>query len=225
MAKIPERYSDQPELVAAVIEARTVQMETEDTEFAIQWLMEKHPLSLASATRVLEDETFQYVALYPEGHPGLEAIRAEQRAKGRRSYALKKIRPSVIDRDDSRCQNCNKRVKGTDATLDHKDPEGPETLENIHLLCRGCNTLKGKRSWDEFQKAQADWQEALDERQNRRPDIICKQTGLSIKGRSWKESGCLTPDMCPSTGECDNGRYQEWAKEMDEALEAMENAY
>ena len=127
MAKIPQQYTDQPEMVNAVIEARRIQMETEDTSFAIEWLMEHYPMSLNSATRVLEDETFLYVALYPEGHPGLEALRAEQRAKSRRSYNMKKLRPQIIDRDDSRCQNCNKRVKGGDATLDHKDPEGPET--------------------------------------------------------------------------------------------------
>ena len=95
MAEIPQRYTDQPEMVAAIIEARRVQMETEDTAFAIEWLMEHYPMSLQSATRVIEDETFQYVALYPEGHPGLEAIRAEQRAKGRRSYNLKNSAPRL----------------------------------------------------------------------------------------------------------------------------------
>ena len=75
MAKIPPPVTaDQPELVAAVIEARKIQMETEDTPFAIEWLMEHHPMSLNSATRVLEDATFQYAALYPEGHPGLESL-------------------------------------------------------------------------------------------------------------------------------------------------------
>ena len=110
MPKIPHYYADKPELVNAIIEARTVQMETEDTAFAIEWLMEHHPMSLTSAERALEDQTFRHPVLYPEGHPGLEAIRAEQRAKSRRSYQLKKLRPQIIDRDDSRCQNCNARV-------------------------------------------------------------------------------------------------------------------
>ena len=110
MAKIPERYADQPELVAAVIEARTVQMETEDTAVALEWLLENHSMSIESATRVLEDKTFQYPALYPDGHPGLEAMRAEQRAKGRRAYRLAKLRPAIIDRDDGRCQACGKSV-------------------------------------------------------------------------------------------------------------------
>ena len=225
MADIPQRYANEPQLVSAVIEARTVQMETEDTSIAVEWLMEHYPMSLQSATRVLEDQTFQYAGLYPEGHPGLEAIRAEQRAKGRRSYNMKKLRPLIIERDDSRCQNCNKRVKGRDATLDHKDPEGPEILENLHLLCRACNTLKGQRSWDDFLKDQQEWEERVKRQQNERPDFICKQTGLSVRGRSWKEAGCLSSDFCLSAKECDNGEYATWAKEMDESIEAMHAAY
>ncbi len=225
MAKIPERYADQPELVANVIEARRLQMETEDTALATQWLMEHQGMSLHAATRVLDDQTFQYAALYPEGHPGLDAMRAEQRAKNRRSYNMKKLRAQVIDRDDSRCQNCNKRVKGTDATLDHKDPEGPETLENIHLLCRACNTLKGKRTWDEFQREQEEWRTRVEKIQNERPDFVCKQTGLSVRGRSWSEAGCLSPDICLPYKECDNGGYAAWAKEMDETVEAMHAMY
>ena len=225
MPKIPPYYADKPELVNAIIEARTVQMETEDTAFAIEWLMEHHNISLTSAERALEDQTFRHPALYPEGHAGLEAIRAEQRAKGRRSYQLKKLRPQIIDRDDSRCQNCNARVKGASATLDHKDPEGPSTLENLHLLCRKCNTLKGNQSWEEFQKKQEEWKTQIQERQNARPDFICKQTGLSVKGRSWKEAGCLSPDICRRSEECDNGKYATWAKQMDETIEAMHAAY
>ncbi len=226
MAKIPQRFADQPELVKAVLDARRVQMETEDTAFAIEWLMENHPsISLDSAKRVLEDETFRYVALYPEGHPGLEAMRAEQRANGRRAYRLKKIRPQIIDRDDGRCQSCNKRVTSRDASLDHKDPEGPETLENIHLLCRSCNTLKGKRTWDEFRKEQEEWKTQLKERQMNRPDFICQQTGLSVRGRSWEEAGCLSPDLCGGIRECDNGEYGVWEKEMDEYIEELQNRY
>ena len=226
MAQIPQQYANQPALVAAVIDARRVQMETEDNASAIEWLMEHHSsFSLDSAKRVLEDETFRYVALYPEGHPGLEAMRAELRANGRRAYRLKKLRPQVIDRDDSRCQNCNKRVEGRDASLDHKDPEGPETLENIHLLCRKCNTLKGKRSWDEFRKDQEEWEVRIKERQLNRPDFICKQTSLSVRGRSWKEAGCLSPDMCSVMKECDNGGYAAFEQEMDERVEVLHAAY
>ena len=215
---IPEQYADRPELVAAVIDARTVQMETEDTAFAIEWLIEHHPhISLDSAKRVLEDETFRYRALYPDGHPGLEALLAEGRSANRRAYALKKLRPQIIDRDDGRCQSCNKRVVGREATLDHKDPEGPTTPENLHLLCHGCNALKGKRTWEEFLQLKAQ----IEAQQNARPDIICQQTGLSIRGRSWKEAGCLRPPHCAIFGECDNGEYEEFEQAMDAMVEDM----
>ena len=179
-------------------------------------------MSVESATRALGDETFRYPALYPEGHPGLEAMRAEQRVKGRRAYRLAKLRPAIIDRDDGRCQACGKRVEGRDATLDHKDPEGSETLDNIHLLCKRCNTLKGKRTWEKFQKAEEEWRAGLEARQAARPDVICRQSGLSIKGRTWEESGCLSPDLCLISVECDNGGYAQLAKEMDERCEAMD---
>ena len=214
--KVPERLEGQPELVAAIIEARRVQMETEDTAFAVEWLLDCHPkMSIDSATRVLNDETFRYVGLYPPGHPGLEAMKAEQRAKGRRAYNLQKLRPQVIDRDGSRCQFCNKRVEGREATLDHKDPEGPDTLENIHLLCKKCNVIKGKRSWDTFLTEEAEWRSRLEQVQNARPDFTCKQTGLSVRGRSWADAGCLSPDLCKILAECDNGEEAAAEAKMD----------
>ena len=205
MAKIPKQFADQPELVNAIIEARRVQMETECADSAIERLVEIYPsMSLDSAARALDDETFRYVALYPEGHPGLEALMSEMRAENRRKYRLKKLRPQVIDRDDSRCQNCHRRVKGREATLDHIDPEGPETLENIHLLCRSCNSIKQKRSWAEFQAEQKRFKEQVKKAQNERTNFICDRTGLSVKGRSWKEAGCAHPEICNSAKACCN---------------------
>lgn len=224
-ARVPARYAGQPELVRAIIGARRVQMETENDAAAIRWLLETNPMTIQSATRVINDETFRYPALYPEGHPGLESLRAEGRQKSRRTAELRKIRAAVIERDGGRCQNCEKRVWGKEATLDHKDPEGPATMENVHLLCRGCNTLKGRRTWGEFQKAKAEWQTTLKKRQNDRPDFTCKRSGLSVRGRSWKEAGCLTPDLCLRARDCDNGGYTEWVEDEDEFERWMEEFY
>ena len=82
MAKMPGQYANQPELVNAVIEASPIQMDTGDTSLAIEWLMEHHPMSQPSATRVLEHATFQYVAMYPNGHPRLEGLTAELKELG-----------------------------------------------------------------------------------------------------------------------------------------------
>ncbi len=218
---IPEYYRDQPELVKAVIEARQVQMETEDTAFAVEWLTQHYPMSIDSAERVLEDETFRYTTLYPKGHPELEALLAEQRVKSQRSYALRKLRPQVIERDSSRCQYCQQRVVGREATLDHKDPEGGETLDNIHLLCRKCNALKGRRSWEAFLKAEEEWRAHLQQQQDTRTDFTCKQTGLSVRGRSWKEAGCLSPQWCRMLQECDNGNQAAFEAGRDRLVDAL----
>lgn len=217
--RVPEKFENQPALVAAIIDARRVQMETEDTGFAIEWLMDAQPqLNVESASRALNDQTFRYEALYPTGHPGLDAMKAEQRAKGRRAYQLSRIRAAVIDRDDSRCQFCKRRVSGRDATLDHKDPEGDATMENVHLLCRRCNTIKGNRTWEEFLREDEEWRAALKRQQDARPDFTCQRTGLSVRGRSWADAGCVSPDICKLERECDNGAYAEWAAEMDARL-------
>ena len=42
---------------------------------------------------------------------------------------------------------------------------------------------------------------------------------------AWKEAGCLSPSLCVISGECDNGEYAKWAKEMDETIEALYAAY
>ena len=222
---IPDRYANRPELVHAVIEARKVQMETEDSAFAVEWLMEHHPMTFDSATRALDDATFRYAGFYPEGHPGLEMLKAEARAKGRRAYQLKKIRVAVIDRDESRCQGCSKRVKGREATLDHKDPEGPSDLENIHLLCRRCNTVKGQMTWGEFQKRREEWQARVSEIQNARPDFICEQTGLSVRGKSWNDAGCLSRDLCSMMKACDNGGFAAYEEAIDKMVQGMDATY
>ena len=79
-SKIPAHFADKPELVNAVLDARQLQMEEGD-DVAIAWLLENYPMTIRSVMRVINDETFQYPALYPEGHPGLESLRAEGRVK------------------------------------------------------------------------------------------------------------------------------------------------
>ena len=155
----------------------------------------------------------------------LEEIRTEARLKSRRNAPLRKLRPVIMERDNGRCQNCDKRVTGRDAALDHKDPEGETTEDNLILLCQRCNTIKSNRTWDEFQEEQKEFRARVKAQQDARPDFICHQTGLSVRGRSWKEAGCLSPDLCSLTKTCDNGSYAEFEKEMDARVEAMNAAY
>ena len=146
MAKMPGQYANQPELVNAVIEARRIQMDTGDTSLAIEWLMEHHPMSQPSATRVLEHATFQYVVMYPNGHPRLEGLTAELKERSGRSKINQGIRLQIIERDGEQCQHCSKPVKGQSRVLDRKDPAKSETLDNLHLVCRRCQRLKKREA-------------------------------------------------------------------------------
>jgi 5-methylcytosine-specific restriction endonuclease McrA len=48
---------------------------------------------------------------------------------------------------DRRCSECKKRLLWNDFTIDHIDPYskgGRSRLENAALMCRSCNSAKGK---------------------------------------------------------------------------------
>lgn len=55
------------------------------------------------------------------------------------------IRSAVFERDEFRCVEC---AATDDLTLDHIHPwslGGKDTVENLRLLCRSCNSRKGAR--------------------------------------------------------------------------------
>jgi HNH endonuclease len=62
------------------------------------------------------------------------------------------IRVALRARDGDQCRYCGVAVKWTDrkgptgATYDHVAPRGPDTLENIVVACRRCNSVKGNKS-------------------------------------------------------------------------------
>lgn len=56
-----------------------------------------------------------------------------------------KLRAAVMERDNFACVNCASTVQ---LTLDHIWPYskgGEDTLENLRVLCRSCNSAKGAR--------------------------------------------------------------------------------
>jgi hypothetical protein len=60
-----------------------------------------------------------------------------------RSYISVGIRSAVYERDGSMCVKCGAR---DDLTLDHIYPwslGGPDTVDNLRVLCRPCNSRKG----------------------------------------------------------------------------------
>lgn len=125
-----------------ILRARTIFFETRDMERALSVL--DGLMSIGSARRALEYETFRYTPMIPEGHPLKTEFRAASAAKQRRLYHARKHRDFVIRRDRGRCKQCGDEVAGRNATLDHIDPDGPNEPDNLQLLCRSCNSRKNR---------------------------------------------------------------------------------
>jgi len=75
-----------------------------------------------------------------------------ERSKRKRDlYDDPVLTAEVKRRDGDLCRYCGRRVNWRDrksaagGTYDHVDPEGPNTLENVVVSCRGCNSRKGRR--------------------------------------------------------------------------------
>jgi hypothetical protein len=80
------------------------------------------------------------------------------RAMGARKMALHRnvdLVKAIRVRDGDRCRYCGRKVDWSDrrgvagGTYDHVEPFGENTLENIVVACRGCNSRKGARTPDE----------------------------------------------------------------------------
>jgi 5-methylcytosine-specific restriction endonuclease McrA len=70
----------------------------------------------------------------------------------RQLYSDVELLTAVRERDGSACRYCGRPVNWRDrrgpggATYDHVDPTGCNSLENLVIACRGCNSSKGPRS-------------------------------------------------------------------------------
>lgn len=82
--------------------------------------------------------------------------------KGVRENIPKDLREKIYARDNNKCQNPYCKTKPEEEnkstlSLDHKQPfifGGEDTEENLHTLCRSCNSKKGARTWEEFLERQ-----------------------------------------------------------------------
>ena len=155
MANIPKQYVNKPQLVQSVMTARQLQMEGKCDDDIIEWLTQQSTMSRESAARAIKHVTFQYVAMYPEGHPHLVALRAKLAARSRNGQIKRGMRLEIIERDGDQCQHCGRQTTGNNSDLDEKDPTKPRNVENLHILCRRCLRAKGDMSWPDFQ----DWWE------------------------------------------------------------------
>lgn len=73
--------------------------------------------------------------------------RRRPRQRRWRGADRERVMRQVIDRDGEACALCGLSLPfgGHSVTLDHRDPDGPHTVENARRLCRSCNAAKGRR--------------------------------------------------------------------------------
>lgn len=92
-------------------------------------------------------------------HVGIYLERKEaQKAYAKRKNALYgdlRLTKAVRERDGDTCQYCGKTVNWRDrrgcdgGTYDHIDPDGENSLENLCVACRSCNSSKrGRTPWE-----------------------------------------------------------------------------
>ncbi len=80
-------------------------------------------------------------------------VEARQLAKVRMALVRDpELRKALRERDQDQCRFCGIEVNWADrksrggATYDHVRPGGGDTLDNLVIACRGCNSKKGKRT-------------------------------------------------------------------------------
>lgn len=90
-------------------------------------------------------------------NPSSETV-AQRRAQAARRQALVRdpaLRNTLRARDKDQCRYCRVLVKWSDrkgrhgGTYDHIDPRGPNSVENLVVACRSCNSSKKDRTPEE----------------------------------------------------------------------------
>ena len=77
---------------------------------------------------------------------------AAQHARTVQLHRDPKLIAAIRERDQDRCRYCGTAVNFSDrrsstgGTYDHTDPDGPNSLGNVVVACRGCNSHKGHRT-------------------------------------------------------------------------------
>lgn len=91
---------------------------------------------------------------WAEYQPTREQVLAQRAGDNRRQELSRnpELRDAIRRRDGNDCRYCGRSVNWSDrksaagGTYDHIDPAGPNSLTNLVVACRGCNSRKGKRT-------------------------------------------------------------------------------
>ncbi len=152
---------------SVVVEARRIDM-TEGRNVALEYLkahgMGGHESNdHRSARRILDYETFQYIDCIPKEAPlWRDQRRLEDAAIARRKLA-RQSKPQLLERSGGKCEWCGRSVSGSNATIDHIDPDAGNEIENLAILCRSCNARKSSGALERLARIDA----AHEERANR----------------------------------------------------------
>lgn len=87
-------------------------------------------------------------------NPTREQVEADRRGNARRQALWRNpgLKDTVRRRDEDRCRYCGHTVRWNDrrgplgGTYDHVDPHGENTVDNLVVACRGCNSAKSNRT-------------------------------------------------------------------------------
>ena len=137
---------------SVVVEARRIDM-TEGRNAALQNLnahgMGGHASNdHRSARRMLDYETFRYIDCIPKEAPlWREQRRLEDAAIARRKLA-RQFKPQLLEKSGGKCEWCERPVSGSNATVDHIDPDAGNEIVNLAILCRSCNARKAHGGLD-----------------------------------------------------------------------------
>lgn len=85
--------------------------------------------------------------MYEQSHPRFRKTPTERGY----DYQWRKLRIEVLNRDNWTCHYCQKKLVGSDATVDHLVPISVDTslrLQKFNLVaaCRSCNASKKDRT-------------------------------------------------------------------------------
>ena len=75
-----------------------------------------------------------------------------------RVYGIKDVERSFIEKwikESEICPYCNTAINIDDYSIDHLQPRsrgGPDTFDNLHLVCKSCNVMKGNLTDSEFKE-------------------------------------------------------------------------
>ena len=111
------------------------------------------------------------------------------------------VRRRVYERDKGRCQECGNSGPGIELHIDHIYPwsrGGPNTEDNLQLLCRTCNLAKGSKVRD-LQPIPPDVATALEGRldraRNRELRALLASNDIARKTEAALELGLRTPNL------------------------------